>query len=312
MTARLGLGRLIRFCRELGMLLQSGVALSRALAVMAEQSRWGHARLCRRLAKRIEGGGSFADVLDAEGRGFPRFQIELTRAGESSGQFALVWETLADYYESLRHVWRQFWGALAYPIGEFWAGVFVLAFLGYVTDQSPLGMTWREILVGGTVVFFAPILVCFLIMRFVAGRRIVQHVLARLPIWRFILRQLALGRFLWAMRMALEAALPVTQCVAMGAKAGDHPRIQRDAPAVTADLEGGLPLGEALARMRDLPQDVLAMISVAEESGALPVTLERLAREYMERCQTLFLVAGHVTAWLVWLILAMACISLIF
>jgi general secretion pathway protein F len=92
--------RATRFCRNLALLVSSGVTLSASLRILAELmdpsgtfTRWSQ------IDDRVRRGGRLSDAL-AEMRTLPPLAIRTLRLGEESGQMATLAGRVADFYEA--------------------------------------------------------------------------------------------------------------------------------------------------------------------------------------------------------------------
>ena len=92
--------RATRFCRNLALLVSSGVTLSAGLRILADLmdpsatfTRWSQ------IDDRVRHGGRLSDAL-AETRALPPLAIRTLRLGEESGQLATLAGRVADFYEA--------------------------------------------------------------------------------------------------------------------------------------------------------------------------------------------------------------------
>ena len=88
------------FCRNLGLLLTSGVTLTVSLRILADMmdggasaSRWS------RIVDRVRHGGKLSDALSAE-KALPSMAVRTMRLGEDSGQLPMLSGRIADFYEA--------------------------------------------------------------------------------------------------------------------------------------------------------------------------------------------------------------------
>ena len=88
------------FCRNLGLLLSSGVPLPESLRILADMSALGRAAAAGpALVDRVRQGGRLSDAL-AETQALPALAVRTLRLGESSGRLPELSERLADFYEA--------------------------------------------------------------------------------------------------------------------------------------------------------------------------------------------------------------------
>jgi general secretion pathway protein F len=88
------------FCRNLGLLLSSGVALPESLRILAVMSALGRAAAAGpALVDRVRQGGRLSDALAAT-QALPALAIRTLKLGESSGRLPELSQRLADFYEA--------------------------------------------------------------------------------------------------------------------------------------------------------------------------------------------------------------------
>ena len=120
--------------RELSTLLQAGLPLDRALAIMISLADGNPlAELLENIRDRVKQGATLADAMEAQGKVFSRFYLSLLRAGESGGALEVVLNRLADQMEQSKELRGALTSALIYPaILVVVAIVSILVLLGYV------------------------------------------------------------------------------------------------------------------------------------------------------------------------------------
>jgi type IV pilus assembly protein PilC len=77
-------------------------------------------------------------------------------------------------------------------------------------------------------------------------------------------------------------------------------------------IKDGLPLAKSLEMSGLFPHDCVEMISVAEESGSMPDTFKRLARNYFEQADLAIRALVSAFSWLIWISVASVIIYYIF
>src|SRR5580700_1696801 len=88
------------FCRNLSLMLSSGVMLTSALRILVDTmestgtaAQWSH------IVDKVRHGGKLSDTL-LETRALPSMAIRTLRLGEESGQLAMLAGRIADFYEA--------------------------------------------------------------------------------------------------------------------------------------------------------------------------------------------------------------------
>jgi general secretion pathway protein F len=88
------------FCRNLGILLGSGVNLTATLRILVDiMTATGNAALWRQTADRVRQGGKLSEAL-AETTMLPPMAVRMLRLGEETGQLAALAGRIADFYEA--------------------------------------------------------------------------------------------------------------------------------------------------------------------------------------------------------------------
>jgi type IV pilus assembly protein PilC len=115
-TAKVKPTELILFTTQLSVMLDSGVALSDALDVIAEQSEHGAFKLIvMDVAETVKGGDYFSKALDAYPRVFNAMFISMVRASEASGRMVEMLSVLSGYLNFEAETRKRIKGALTYP-----------------------------------------------------------------------------------------------------------------------------------------------------------------------------------------------------
>lgn len=87
------------FCRNLGILLGSGVALTTTLRILADMMAGGGDREISRALDRVRQGGKLSDAL-SDGAVLPLMAIRMLRLGEETGQLPILAGRIAEFYET--------------------------------------------------------------------------------------------------------------------------------------------------------------------------------------------------------------------
>jgi len=88
------------FCRNLGLLLSSGLTLSAALRILVDMlNRRGRPEAWIKVADRVRHGGKLSDAL-ADAEALPATAVRMLRLGEETGQLATLSSRIAEFYEA--------------------------------------------------------------------------------------------------------------------------------------------------------------------------------------------------------------------
>jgi general secretion pathway protein F len=88
------------FCRNLGLLLASGLTISATLRILVEiMSRRGEPEAWIRVADRVRHGGKLSDAL-ADEQALPSMAVRMLRLGDETGRLATLSSRVAELYEA--------------------------------------------------------------------------------------------------------------------------------------------------------------------------------------------------------------------
>src|SRR5439155_2752617 len=92
------------FCRNLGVLLASGVPLTTALRILADMmtKTAGSTSVWSATVDRVRHGGKLSDSL-ADTSALPAMAVRMLRIGEETGQLPMLAGRVADFYEAKLH-----------------------------------------------------------------------------------------------------------------------------------------------------------------------------------------------------------------
>lgn len=297
----------LRITRELTSLLEAGVTLERALAIVSQVVTRPKARqLIASVLERLRGGQSFARALEASPGSFPPHYLGLVAAGEASGTLPQNLGRLATSLERSLFMRERITSALLYPaLLLLMIGVtFVLLFTVVIPRLKPLfadaGVTLplptRIVLAIGDAVdsygWFGLALLCIggiLAIEFTrlpTVRLALDHLVLRLPILLGIVAKSETASFTRTLGTLLDAGLTLPAALA---RAQDTVRNRAMHAAVGSTLKAvreGARLSSALARTRVFPRMSLELIRVGEEIAALPKMLLRTSEIYEREVET--------------------------
>jgi general secretion pathway protein F len=88
------------FCRNLGILLESGMTLSAALRILVDMmDRLGYAPAGTQVVDRVRHGGKLSDAL-ADAETLPAMAVRMLKIGEETGQLPMLSSRIAEFYEA--------------------------------------------------------------------------------------------------------------------------------------------------------------------------------------------------------------------
>ena len=287
--------------RELATLLQAGLPLDQALSTLAEVSASPAVKkLVRDIYARVQGGAALSQAMEAQGESFSRLYLNLIRAGEAGGALETVLQRLADYLERSAALRANIVSALIYPVILLCIALFsVSALLIFVVPQfvplfedtgAALPLATRLVFgaAEGLQRFWWALPLALAIggwllqnrLKAPAGRLRWHSFLLRLPLSGGLITRLEVARFARTLGTLLGNGVPLLTGVALVREVITNQAIAAVMGRVTARLEQGGRLAEALVREPHFPALAVQLIRVGEESGQLEAMLLKIADIY--------------------------------
>ena len=321
MAAPLPAAALARLCRGLATLLDTGVSLTKALSLAAQKTGDGRVRgAVSEVRSRIKRGEPLPRAFGGTGA-FPPLFVELMGVADKTGHAPETLKALADHYENTVRLKKAFLAQIAWPLFQLVAAVCVIGLviyiLGLIGDFDPLGLG----LLGGSgaaVWFGSAGAVAGLVFglwwaakKTVAGR-VLDPLLLGVPVLGPCLRNFALARFSWAYGLTQNAGMGVDESLASALSATGNAAYQRSHDDVWSRVRAGEEVSDALRPTGLFPEDYLQIFAVAEASGSVPETLDRISPDLEADARRSLSALAAAAGWGVWALVAGFIIWVIF
>jgi type IV pilus assembly protein PilC len=296
LTAR----ELALFTRQLATLLRAGMPLLRALEVLDRQEKNVRMKkMLLALAEGIRSGGTLSDAMARHGRVFDRLYLNMVRAGEAGGALDLVFERLAGFQEKSQQLRGKVRAAMVYPLVVLVVAASILAgLLVFVVPKfkqifadllkgAPLPPLTRAVLAVSEgarahwIGLLAGASVCGLVYhlghRHPAGRRMLDRLVLRLPVFGELALKTLVARFSRTLGTLLSSGVPVLQALTIARDTCGNLRVAGAIGVVHDRVKEGEPMARPLEGTRVFPPMVPSLIEVGEHTGQLPEMLGKVA-----------------------------------
>lgn len=292
---------LVAFARQLAAMLDAGVPLAEALAVLAgEGGEPGVARLAALLRGDVRGGSSFSAALARRGRVFGDLGVGLVAAGEASGTLSNSLCRWAQHAEASLVLRRKVASALAYPLvvvaiamGTTAAllllvvPVFAELFASFgqplpLATQLVFGFSavMREKVAWFALVSIAAGVLGWWLWNLAALRRRRDGLLLRVPGLGNLLRRAAIARSARTLGTLLAAGVSVLEALELSARTSPNRVVEDALLQARAGVQQGRGLADLLLESGVFPAATCQMVAVGERSGALGSMLGTVASSY--------------------------------
>ena len=286
--------------RQLAALVASGLPLERALAALADEAedeRQHH--LVAALRAEVNAGSSFARALAQHPREFSAIYCAVIGAGEASGSLGQVLERLADDLEERLQLRAKLMGAALYPAIVTLVSITIVLFLvAYVvpqvagvfagTKRALPFLTVAMLAVSDAVRHYGWALLIALVL-IAAGARLAlaqeefrqkfDAAWLRLPLLGRLARGYNAARFASTLAMLAGAGVPILKALQAAAETLGNRALRADALNALVLVREGAPLASALAQPPRFPALVTMFARLGEQTGQLPLMLQRAATQ---------------------------------
>ncbi len=290
---RLTAPELALFCSQMTVVLRTGMFLPDGLSAMAGEEKDG---VLTYLSQRMrEGDIPLADALEESGA-FPGYVVNMTRMGEETGKLEDVMSSLCEYYERETGLKKQIKSAVVYPLLLVMMMVVVISVLavevlpvfsqvfnelGGAMSSTAAGLMRFGETAGKVAIALAVLLAAALIALLLIARRQKRGglfaVLARAPGFRKVSRKIDSGRFAYALSLTLGSGYSMENALEL------MPGLLNDAGLIARsercreEVAGGGSFSKAASDSALFSGMQARMISLGEESGALPAVMGKIS-----------------------------------
>ena len=298
--------RLAIWTRQIAGLVGAGLPLERALTALSDEAEDEKQRnLVAALRAEVNGGTSFARALSQHPHEFSEIYIAVIGAGEQSGHLGLVLERLADDLEESQTLKSKLVGAALYPaIVTLVAIVIVMFLVGYVvpqvanvfagTKRALPFLTVAMLAISGFVrsygwavlgALMAAGFAVRLALRQDSFREKFDATTLQLPLVGRLARDYNAARFASTLAMLAGAGVPILKALQAAAETLSNRAMRADALDALLLVREGAPLASAMAQKKRFPGLVSMFARLGEQTGQLPVMLQRAARQLSTEVQ---------------------------
>jgi type II secretory pathway component PulF len=300
------LQELATFTQQLANLLNCGMPLTTALHSMSHLGSKGiSSDVSKQLRQEVMEGRSLSDSMSKQPIIFSELYINMVRAGESSGGLVDVLRRMASHFQQFAEVQSKFLTAMIYPALVSGVGVLMITF--FITFMLPRFMEmfkgfdvelplptrmlmnfsysvthfWWLILLG----IAAVVLMASKYRKSEAGRRKLDEVKMKMPIFGKLVRLNLFGQFARTLSTLLKNGVPVLTALKITEQVMPNVIVKEAVAKAREEVTDGKTLAQPLARSKIFPQLMVDLVKIGEETGDVPGALTNLADTYESELQ---------------------------
>jgi len=288
-------------CSQFSIIIGAGIPIVRAVELIANQTENKQLKkILIAVGKDVGNGYSLANSFEEEGPSLPKALIETIRSGESSGTLDFAFTRLQKYYEKSFKVKNKVKSAMIYPIFTLCVAAVVVSIIMVVgvpvftKSFDELGadvpaVTRALIATSNFFVHGWPFLILLIAGGIIAykfygksegGSLKIGKAKLDNPITGKLTKMKLSSQFANTLSTLLSAGLPMIEAVTITGKVLDNHYVSTQILDTLPLLEEGRTLGSCLRKSEYIPELLIEMTSVGEETGTLESTLETIGSFY--------------------------------
>lgn len=306
-VAKAGRGKKVKdkdlavFCKQFASVLNAGVTIISALEMMSEQLE--NKTLQRALQEAqayVQKGGTLADAFKLNPKIFPPIMINMTAAGEMSGNLEICFERLTTHFETANALHSKVKGAVTYPIVILIVVVAVVAVLlvGVIPQFSQMFDDLGSELPAATQMlvnlsdflqhkwYIVVIVVAALIFglkafgKTEAGSLMYAKIGMKAPLFGNLTVKSAAATFSRTMATLMASGISLIDAVEQVAKMINNRIIREALLDAKTQIAKGVPLSKPLRDCGIFPPMLPQMTRIGEETGNIEDMMDKVADYY--------------------------------
>jgi type IV pilus assembly protein PilC len=289
------------FTRQFATMIDAGLPLVQCLDILGSQSdNPAFKKVIFAIKAKVEQGSTFADALKDHPKVFDELFIQLCAAGEVGGILDTILNRLAAYREKNEKLKRKVKGAMTYPAIVITVAIGVTALLmlkvtpvfakmfqdfgsalpaptQFVVDMSKWFQTYIFHMLGTAAAIAFAFVTTY---RNPRGRRILDYIFLKMPMFGPVIRKVAVARFTRTLGTMISSGVPILDALDVTAKTAGNRTVEDAIYFVRGKIAEGKNIAGPLLETGVFPSMVVQMIGVGEATGAMDTMLNKIADFY--------------------------------
>lgn len=293
------------FTRQFSVMIDAGLPLVQCLEILGQQQENKYFQeVLMQVRQDVEEGATLSAAMMRHPKVFDQLYANMVEAGETGGILDVILQRLSTFIEKIVKLKRDVMSALIYPVAVIVLATGAIAlimvvvipqfqniFLGLLGPGEQLPLPTRIVVGissfiagwGGLVVLAAIVGAIFGIKYYYStpgGRRHIDSIMLKLPLFGPIMRKVAVARFSRTLSTLLSSGVPILQSLDITARTAGNVIIEEAIGKVRAGVERGENFVDPLKATNVFPSMVAQMVGIGEQTGALDAMLGKIADFY--------------------------------
>ncbi len=287
--------------RQISTLFEANVPVLNAFRLLAQESDNDFFRkVLEEVADDIQGGVRISIAMAKHPKVFSLFYVNMVKAAEESGKLSETFLYLADYMERSYELVRKARNALIYPIFVVLVFITVMILMlvivipqlsGVLLESGQQLPIYTKIIVGTSQFLrsYGLVVLAFLVVGGLFTWRYARTKIGKLSMDRFKLsvpyigdlyKRLYLSRISDNIDTMLESGIPMVKAIEVTADVVGSEVYRQSLLENAEAIKGGSSVADAFASSGEIPQIMVQMTRIGEETGKLGYMLKTISRFY--------------------------------
>lgn len=295
---------IVSFCRELAIIMKSGISLSLGLDILLKQSQKKLRSAIQHISAEVQKGRTLAQAMKEGEYKFPELLVKMISTGEASGNIDSVLNDMADYYERENYIKHKIKSATVYPVILIVVATCLIIFFANFILPS-----MEELLEGQSLPFITKLIInvthlvgsiysLILILIIIAGIMLLKRIVPdktyrqardrfvlKLPIIGSVVKDMITVRFIRTLYLLYKSGLNIVSILDILKKTMSHSIAEETIDFALDGIKRGEKLGTMLSVTNFFDPLIVQMISIGEETGELERILEEIALFYERKLE---------------------------
>lgn len=289
------------YSRQLSVLIDAELPLIQSLNILSEQTKNKYFKqVIQEVREDVEAGSTLNQAKRKFPKVFDDLYCNLVASGEQSGSLDIMLRRLAEFLESIVKLRSQVRQAMVYPaviltfsvlvcIFMLWkvipvfAGIFIelgASLPALTAFTMALSRFLQNYIVLLAISIIALIIGFRYFRRTEAGRRIVDRIILKVPLFGSLLSKVGLSRVTRTLSTLLSGGVPMLESLKITSSTSGNVIVEEHIMRSRSLVAGGTSLTEAFKETGHFPFMLIQMIGVGEATGTLDEMLMKLADFY--------------------------------
>lgn len=294
------------YSRQLSVLIDAELPLIQSLNILAEQTKNKYfKKVIHKIREDVEAGSTLNEAKRKFPKVFDDLYCNLVASGEQSGSLDIMLRRLAEFLEKIVKLRSQVKQAMVYPSAVLIFAVFITIFmmwkivpifssifveLGAELPLLTLVIVMLSNFVQKYIIFiFLGIIVIIFLFRFIyrteKGRRVIDKLKLKIPLFGTLLEKVALSRITRTLSTLLSGGVPMLESLKITSSTAGNVIIEGYIIDARSRIAEGMSLTDSFRQIGHFPFMLTQMLGVGEATGTLDEMLMKLADFYDEEVE---------------------------